>query len=72
VTVPNALAREGLLSTAEVAKKLRVHRSTVWIWINSGTLRATRSGGTGTYFGVHPRDLREFQKRWSTAGDKRA
>lgn len=65
MTVPRGLAEGGLLSTAEVARICKKHRSTVWLWIKSGALKSTR---VGAFHGVRPDDLREFLKVYKIAG----
>lgn len=64
MTVPKALSASGLLSTAEVAEKLGVHRSTVWLWIKSGALAAERRGA---FHGVSPKALRNFRNVYKIA-----
>lgn len=64
MSVPKALSDAGLLSTAEIAKQLSVHRSTVWLWINSGLLPHERVGPSGNWIGVHPKKLAEFTKMY--------
>ncbi len=34
----------GYLMVPEVAKRLRVHRSTVWRWLKNGELKCKRAG----------------------------
>jgi excisionase family DNA binding protein len=64
MSVPKALSEAGLLSTAEIAQKLSVHRSTVWLWINSGLLPHERVGPSGNWIGVHPKKLEAFAKMY--------
>ncbi len=73
MTVPKALADKGLLSTAEVAKKLSVHRSTVWNWIKTGLLPSvTVAAGDGRPFhGIEPKALARFQKVYVVTPKKR-
>jgi excisionase family DNA binding protein len=64
MTVPKALADKGLLSTAEVAKQLGVHRSTVWNWIRTGLLPSVEvaSGNGRPFHGVDPKALKRFRQ----------
>lgn len=57
VTVSRQIADDGLLSTAEVAKRLKMHRSTIWLYIKRGMLKSTRRG---VFHGVTETDLRAF------------
>lgn len=61
MSVPKAFAERGLLSTAEVAERVDVHRSTVWWWINTGVLTSER---VGVFHGVSPTVLSAFIKKW--------
>lgn len=61
MTVPNAIADKGLLSTSAVAKELNVDRTTVWLWIRDRMLKAQR---VGRYYAVHPDDLARFRKMY--------
>jgi len=57
LTVPKAISDSTLLSTSQVAEKLGVHRTTVWLWIKNGALRAERHGA---FHGVTPSALSAF------------
>lgn len=58
MTVPKTISEDTkLLSTADVAKQLEVHRSTVWLWIKRGMLKSERHGA---FHGVKPSELRRF------------
>jgi excisionase family DNA binding protein len=57
VTVPKTIAAQGLLSPTEVSKLLDVHRSTVWLWINNGMLKATAHGH---FRAVSPDGVKKF------------
>jgi excisionase family DNA binding protein len=57
LTVPKSIADDGLLSTSEVAKKLGVHRSTVWLWIRRGALPSEKRGA---FHGVSKKALKTF------------
>lgn len=61
MSVPKAFAKRGLLSTADVAEQLGVHRSTVWWWIDTKVLVAEREG---VFHGVSPDVLQTFIKTW--------
>lgn len=61
MSVPKAFAERGLLSTAEVAERLSVHRSTVWWWIDTKVLASER---VGVFHGVSPDVLRTFIQAW--------
>lgn len=68
VTVPNTIASRGELSTSEVAEELQCHRSTVWLYIRSGALKATRHG---KFYGVKRKDLDRFRKLYVSANGGR-
>jgi excisionase family DNA binding protein len=57
MTIPKTLSDGELLSTAEVAKQLGVHRSTVWLWIKRDMLPSKKHGA---FHGVRPADLKRF------------
>lgn len=58
MTVPKTISEDAkLLSTADIAKRLNVHRSTVWLWIDRGMLPSERHGA---FHGVKPFELRRF------------
>lgn len=58
MTVPKTISEDAkLLSTADIAKQLDVHRSTVWLWIDRGMLQSKRHGA---FHGVKPAALRRF------------
>jgi len=61
MTVPKAIAADGLLSTAEVADQLGVHRSTVWLWIKRGMLNSVKRGA---FHGVKPAALARFRQMY--------
>lgn len=67
MSVPKAFAERGLLSTADVAERLGVHRSTVWWWIDTGVLTSER---VGVFHGVSPDVLQAFIKAWPGLIDK--
>jgi excisionase family DNA binding protein len=61
VTIPKTISEDDrLLSTSDVAKKLKVHRSTVHMWIKSGMLGTTKHGACKTYHAIHPKELKRF------------
>ena len=64
MSVPKALSEAGLLSTAQVAKALSVHRSTVWLWISSGLLPHERVGPTKNFIGVLANELKAFTMKY--------
>ena len=49
-----------LLTPAQVAKRLQVHRDTVLRWIREEKLVGTR---VGRQMRIHPRDLEDFLQR---------
>lgn len=50
------------LTTAEIARDMRVSRSTVLTWIASGVLPAIRlPGNERQHFRIHVSDYREFK-----------
>jgi len=58
MTIPKTISgSEKLLSTADIAKDLGVHRSTVHGWIKNGMLPSERHG---VFHGVKPKDLKRF------------
>ncbi len=68
MTVPKAIADDGLLSTAEVAKKLDVHRSTVWLWIKRNMLASEKRG---SFHGIKPSALKDFLSMYDIQNAKR-
>lgn len=62
MTLSKKFRGSGLLSTAEVAKELGKHRSTVWLWIRSKMLKSTRIDG---FVGIKRSDLVKFQSVYS-------
>jgi excisionase family DNA binding protein len=62
LTLSKKFQGSGLLSTAEVAKELGKHRSTVWLWIRSKMLKSTRIDG---FVGIKRSDLVKFQNVYS-------
>lgn len=62
MTTPSTFKRLGLLSTGDIARKLKVHRTTVWHWIKSGMLKSTRV--TPRFRGVSEKDLAQFQSNF--------
>ena len=67
MTLSKKFQASGLLSTGGVARELRVHRSTVWLWIKSGLLRSSK---VGEFIGVKRVDLVKFQSMYHVNGDK--
>jgi excisionase family DNA binding protein len=67
MTLSKKFQLSGLLSTGDVARKLQVHRSTVWLWIKSGMLKSSKVGGL---IGVKQTDLVKFQSVYHVNGDK--
>jgi len=62
MSVPKALTDANLLSTGQIAKRLSVHRSTVWHWVNTGLLPSTK---VGSHYGVKPADVRRLLKKYN-------
>lgn len=62
MTTPTSFKRRGLLSSSDIAKRLGVHRTTVWHWIKSGMLRSVKV--TPRFSGVTEDDLKLFQSNW--------
>lgn len=60
MTIPKSISDGPILSTANVAKKVGVHRSTVWLWIKRGMLKSERHGESGAFHGVRPAALERF------------
>lgn len=69
MTVPKSIADDGLLSTADVAKQLDVHRSTVWLWIKRGMLPSEKRG---SFHGVKPAALKRFLSMYDISAAKKA
>lgn len=63
MTLSKSFRGSGLISTSEVARRMSVHRTTVWHWIRTGALKAERSGG---FLGIKPGDLEKFQSIYVT------
>lgn len=55
------------MSTGEVAKKQKVHRTTVWHWIKSGMLKSTPV--TPRFRGVSDADLAAFRATFVSDSD---
>jgi excisionase family DNA binding protein len=68
MTLSNKFRASGLLSTGDVARELRVHRSTVWLWIKSKLLKSTR---VGEFIGVKRSDLDKFRSVYHVNGKKK-
>jgi len=64
MTIPKSISDGELLSTSDVADKLGVHRSTVWLWIKRGMLSSERHG---TFHGVQPKALARFRSLYRIA-----
>ena len=58
MTIPKTISdNEQLLSTADIARELGVHRSTVWGWIKNEMLTSKKHG---SFHGVTPAALKRF------------
>lgn len=57
MTVPKSISDGPLMSTSDVAKRLKVHRSTVWLWIRRGMLKSEQHGA---FHGVRRSALDRF------------
>ena len=57
-----------VLSTADVAERLDVHRSTVWVWIKNGMLKSTRRG---SFHAIKPADLKTFLSMYTVPSRKK-
>jgi len=68
MTLSNKFRASGLLSAGDVARELRVHRSTVWLWIKNGLMKSTR---VGEFIGVKRSDLKKFQSVYRVNGKKK-
>lgn len=68
MTLSKKFQASGLLSTADVARELNVHRSTVWLWIKSDLLKSSR---VGEFIGIKRSDLVKFQAMYHVNGDKK-
>lgn len=62
MSTPRVTKERGLLTTGDVAKRLKVHRSAVWRYIKSGMLKAERV--TPRFLGISEASLKGFQKRY--------
>jgi excisionase family DNA binding protein len=60
MSVPKGIGEDGHLSTAEVAARVGVDRTTVWHWIKTGLLRSVRYGDEKTFHGVNPKEVERF------------
>jgi excisionase family DNA binding protein len=63
MTLSKSFQVSGLIATAEVARQMGVHRSTVWHWIRTGALKAERSGG---FLGIKRGELEKFRSIYQT------
>lgn len=68
MTLSKKFQASGLLSTADVARELHVHRSTVWLWIKSKLLKSSR---VGEFIGVKRSDLDKFRAVYHVNGKKK-
>jgi len=59
MSLPKSIAESDLMSTSDVARAMKVHRSTVWGWLKSGMLKGTRKG---SFWCVRPKELERFRK----------
>lgn len=59
----------GMISTGEAARRMGVHRSTVWHWISTGALRAEKTGGV---LAIKPADLDRFRAMYSVGSEQTA
>lgn len=59
MTTPTTFKKLGLLSTGDIAARLKVHRTTVWHWLKNGMLKSVRV--TPRFRGVTEKDLAAFQ-----------
>ena len=65
MVLPKSISEDDtLLSTADIAQQLDVHRSTVWIWIKHGMLKSVRHG---SFHGIRPSALALFQSQYTVA-----
>jgi excisionase family DNA binding protein len=65
VSLPKSISEsDELLSTADVAKQLGVHRSTVWMWVKNGMLSSVRHG---SFHGISRKSLERLQGRYTVA-----
>jgi excisionase family DNA binding protein len=63
MVLPKSISEDDtLLSTADVAQQLDVHRSTVWVWIKNGMLKSVRHG---TFHGIRPSELARFRSQYN-------
>lgn len=68
MVLSSAFKATKLLSTGDVAKALKVHRSTVWLWIKSGAMTSTTEG---QFYGVREHDLEVFRATYDMSEAKR-
>lgn len=65
MVLPKSISEDAeVLSTADVARVLQVHRGTVWLWIRNGMLKSVRHG---TFHGVKPAALERFRSQYTVA-----
>lgn len=64
MTLSKSFQGSGLLATADVARRMGVHRSTVWHWIKTGALKSERHGA---FLGVRQSELDRFSSIYQTA-----
>ena len=58
MTIPKSISEDDkLLSTSEVAKRCKVHRSTVHLWIKHGLLKTEKHGN---FHAIRPSALKRF------------
>ena len=68
MVLPKSISEDELLSTADVAKSLDVHRSTVWLWIKNGMLKSKRHG---QFHGIKPSELERFRSTYVVVSKKK-
>lgn len=67
MTVPKTISEDdALLSTADVAEQLKVHRSTVHHWIKTGMLKSELHG---SFHAVKKQELKRFQSMYNVEAD---
>lgn len=64
MTLSKRVHASGKMSTVDVAKAMGVQRSTVWLWIKNGALKAEK---IGHFIAIDPKDLASFRAGYHTS-----
>lgn len=63
MTLSKRVHASGKMSTVDVAELMGVKRSTVWLWIRNGALKAEK---IGHFIAIDPKDVESFRSGYHT------